>query len=274
MTKFVIKQVSGRGVGHPVTARLVVQIKDHITLSKLDQEIKDSIFRVCMDQLSSRLGKCWDIWEWLESEQIRCNKEYTPPENQIIQIPQIPNLNREVDAFLYEAKNFLRDLLNNVVSTCFPDIDFSDASAFFDAKDNGDGPYVKWAVTAFGDEDGFTNMLRDDQDWIKELVRKRNSIEHPGGFSGDLTVQNIEAHPDGLMVAPVWQRTGTEPQSISHGMKIYCLNLLDFAEEVILFGCILKTSHSDALTFNEIPESERDKECPIRFKLCFKEKIN
>ncbi|NQV85061.1 MAG: hypothetical protein HQ494_14720 [Rhodospirillales bacterium] len=271
MAKFVIKQTSGRGVSHPVVARLVLQIKDAITLARLDQETKDSIFNACRSDLSSHLGKCWDIWDWLEREQRRCNEEYTPSKDMIVQIPQIHNLEREIENFLYEAKNFLRDLLNNVVSPCFPEIDFSDARSFFDAKSDGDGPFVKWAETNFGADDGFTKMLREDQVWIKELVRKRNCIEHPNGKSGVLTVQNIEAHGDGRIIAPVWQRTGTEPEFISIGLATYCHHLLSFAEEVILFGCILKNSHTDMITFSEIPEEDRDAECPIRFRTVFKD---
>ncbi|MBC8445387.1 MAG: hypothetical protein H8D75_01980 [Rhodospirillaceae bacterium] len=270
MVKIVIKQPTTKAVSHPVTARLVVQMFDAIKLSSLDKEIQDDVLRACMGDLQSRLGKCWDIWERLEVEQKRCNDEYIPSDALGIQIPQIFGIEREVDNFLYEAKNLLRDLLNRVVSRCFPDIDFSDASSFFDSKNDGDGPFVRWAELKFGLDDDFTKMLREDQEWIAELVRKRNSVEHPAERSGTLTVQNIEALYDGRIVAPIWQRTGTDAEFISVGMATYCQHLLSFAEEVIIFGCIQKSALTQSITFAEIPESDRDPKCPVRYQACFK----
>lgn len=273
MAQFVIKNVSSRGSAHPVVARLLVQMSELIKFSGASQEVKDSVLEVCFESLLSRLGTCWDIWQWLAEEQIRCVTEYVPSDGRVIQIPNIDELDREIDKFLYEAKNFLRDLLNNVITKFFPELDFSDASSFFDSRGDGDGPFVKWASEQYGAGDGLTRMLRDDQDWIKELVRKRNAVEHPGGRSGNLSVRNIEALPDGKITAPVWCRTDTIEGHISTEMEKYCENLLSFAEEVIIFGCIEKTSFSQIITFSEIPEAERNPECPIRFKACFREGV-
>ena len=273
MAQFVIRQVSNRGTAHPVVARLSVQMKELIAFSDASQEVKDGVLKVCFESLQSRLGTCWDIWQWLAEEERRCVAEYVPSGGRFIQIPNIDELDREVDRFLYESKNFLRDLLNDVITKFFPELDFSDAKSFFDSKGGGDGPFVKWASEQYGAGDSLTKALRDDQDWIKELVRKRNAVEHPGGLSGNLSVRNIEALPDGKITAPVWCRTDTIEGHISTEMEKYCENLLSFAEEVIIFGCIEKTSFSQIISFGEVPEAERKPECPVRFKPCFRDGV-
>lgn len=268
MAKLVIQKVSNRGVRHPVVARLSVQMSELINFSGAEKSVREEILKACIGDLQSRLGKCWDIWQRLETEQARCDANHMPSDNPIAEIPHITDLDRDVDNFLYEAKNFLRDLMNQVVRKFFPDIKYSDASAFFEsrAEQNKPGPFTSWAEEKFGAQDGFVKMLREDQVWIEELVRKRNAIEHPGGHSGSLTVQNIKAIPNGGIMAPVWQRTGSEARFISTEMAEYCHYLLNFAEEVIIFGCILKTCSFPMVTFAEIPEEERNPECPIRFR--------
>jgi len=273
MVQFVIKKISDRGTQHPVVARLAIQIKELIVFANLDKSIKDSVLKACLYTLQSRLGKCWDICQWLEDEQLRIWKEYKPTDERASQIPNISDLDRNVENFLYEAKNFLRDLLNDVIAKCFPEIDFLDAGSFFDPKDIGNGRFARWAEEKYGTDDGFTKMAQEDQRWIAELVRKRNAIEHPGGYSGELIIQNIEAIGDGKIIAPVWQRTGTEPSHISIEMREYCSNLLMFAEEVIIFGCIAKNCVSPLILFGEIDENDRNLECPTRFKAMLNKEI-
>jgi hypothetical protein len=274
MAKFVIKQISNRGVQHPVVARLSIQTKELIGFSSICQQSKDNILRVCFSELQSRLGKCWDIWQKIEAEQGNLIRGYKPSDAMVVQIPHVYGLDRDADNFLYEAKNFLRDLVNLVVKKFHPGINCSDASCLFDAKGNGDGDLIKkWAEPNFGGNDRMTTMLRDDQKWIAELVRKRNAIEHPGGFSGHLTIQNFEAVEDGRIIVPAWWRTGQTPSPIVKDMEIYCHNLLTFAEELIVIHGIEKTSASPMITFGEIAEQDRNPECPVRFKAIFKEGV-
>jgi len=131
MAQFVIKQASGRGASHPITARLSVQMTKILDFSGLDKAVKDDVLKMCLGGLPSRLGKCWDIWKHLEEEQNRCKIGYTPSDNRVVQIPQILNLDRDVDNFLYEAKNFLRDIAELVLCRCFPELTYPNAGKFY-----------------------------------------------------------------------------------------------------------------------------------------------
>ena len=202
MADFVIKKISHRGVSHPVVARLAIQMKDIIEFAGFDKDVRDGVLNACFYDLQSRLGKCWDICGRIDVEQRRCMEEYEPSDDRGVQIPYIDDLDRDVDNFLYEAKNFLRDLVNLVVVTCHPDANIKDARAFFEPKDRDHGEFVKWAEVKFGTDDKFTKMLHADQNWIMELAFKRNAVEHPGGKSGTLTVHNVEVNQDGQLVAP------------------------------------------------------------------------
>ncbi len=208
MAQFVIQKVSHRGVSHPVVARLSIQVKDIIEFSGLGSNIKENILKVCIGDLQSRLGKCWDIWQRIENEQRRCDSEYKPSNERVVQIPHIKDLDRDVDNFFYESKNFLRDLISLVLKAFFPEINFSDAGKAFLPNKKGEVEIICWAESKFGKNDGLTKMLREDVTWISELIRKRNAIEHPNGHSGVLTVFNIEVDEDGRLIAPIWQRTG------------------------------------------------------------------
>ncbi len=200
--------------------------------------------------------------------------KYTQSDECTNHFPHIIDLDRETDNFLYETKNFLRDLLNDVVKVFFPDINFDDARSFFNGKNHkGDGKLTAWASSKFGKDHKITLMLRADQPWIEELVRKRNAVEHPGGHSGELKIQNFALTKDGKLIKPVWARTGEEGTYIVDDMVTYCHWLLTFAEELIIFACIEQKLHNgfQNMTFYEIPEEKRSPETPTRYRAGFKD---
>jgi len=208
MERWTIRKVSNRGSRHPVVARIVRQMRDLIEWSDLPKDKRRAVLGACFSDLNMRLGRCWDVWEELAQKQQECISEYVPSQEPIVYLPHISYLDREVENFLYEAKNFLRDLLNKIVKVFYPDIEFSDATSFFDPKGQGDGVLTSWASEKFGDDHKLTLMLRADQPWIEELVRKRNAVEHPEGYSGHLEIQNFALTIDGTFLLPLWRRTG------------------------------------------------------------------
>lgn len=273
MERWTITKVSNRGSRHPVVARLIPQMGDLIEWSDLPKDKRDAVLNACSSDLYMRLGRCWDIWEELGQKQQECISEYVPSQERIVDFPHISYLDREVENFLYEAKNFLRDLLNKVVKVFYPDIELSDAKSFFDSKGQGHGALTSWASEKFGDDDKLTLMLRAHQPWIEELVRKRNAVEHPEGYSGRLEIQNFARTVDGTLLLPLWRRTGHDTTYIVEDIGNYCHWLLTFAEEMIIFGCIERNTHFPNITFYEIPDEERSKDNPIRFRAGFTEEF-
>lgn len=268
-----IQKLSSRGADHPVSSRLGIDIFELLNFGRFEKKSKEGIKRACLRDLQSRLGKCWDISDHVEALVLEGVESYQPSGELVVEVPHIEELDREVDNFLYETKNFLRDLVNKVVALSFPGIKFSDAKSLVPRKGANESAFVQWAKESFGDDDHFTKMLIEDQSWITELVQKRNAMEHPGGNAGTLTIQNFAVTEDGQLVPPVWQRDGCVATLIASDMRVYCENLLGFAEEVIVLGCIAKNIISDAIVIAKFPESEIAGPASARFRACFKKDV-
>jgi hypothetical protein len=104
------------GTTNPIVARLTVQpveILNHTHMVKADQE---KFIKLSLDELSKRLLRCSEVEQRLRKEAGERRAKFKPPGrgDVAIEIPQIPRLKEECENFLYEAKNYLRDLLKLV----------------------------------------------------------------------------------------------------------------------------------------------------------------
>jgi len=218
------------------------------------------------DGMKNRLLKCHEAQGRLSAalnETLAAN--HLNPDGTLKSRPHLIGLENEVETILYEQKNFLRDLLH--VVNIFFDAEFDEASAFYDAKSGGDGKLTKWAKETFGGDDPFSEMLEYEQVWIGEVIRKRNAVEHPGGKSGTLHIVNFEQAPDGRFIMPVWYRDDMQPTGIFPDLEVLLDNLLTLAEDVLVSCIVHKGKHGNMIAFGEIPEQERDKECPKRIRV-------
>ena len=71
----------------------------------------------------------------------------------------------------------------------------NEASYFYHAKGKGVSPLVKWASEKFGADDPFTRMLVAEHEWIEDVIRRRNAVEHPTVRS-DAVIQDAVAAND------------------------------------------------------------------------------
>ena len=273
MPKFMIKKISSRGADHPVSGRLGMQMFELLDFGRFEKTAKDGIKRACLTDLQSRLGTCWDICDRIEDQVKQGIESYQPSEEKVVEVPHLEELERDADNFLHEAKNFLRDLVNKVVAAAFPDIEFSDARSLVPRKGAEDSAIVLWAKETFGDEDYFTKMLADDQSWIAELIQKRNAIEHPDGNAGILTIQNFTVTEDGQLIPPVWHRAESTVNPVATDMRAYCENLLGFAEELIILGCVSKNIISEGIVIAKLPDSEIAGPASARFRAFLKKDV-
>jgi hypothetical protein len=131
---------------------------------------------------------------------------------------------------------------------------------------------VKWATETFGETDPFTTMLAGEQDWIEELIRKRNAVEHPRGHSGTLYIRNFERITENKFVAPTWHRDAMSRTDLFADIEVIMGNLLTLAED-ILINCIVKRTKYNIIQFVEIPEDQRNSNCPIRITASLKEGV-
>ena len=262
---FRFHKVSDHGTGNPVVARLGPQIFNLIELSKFSKEKQEAICEGYF-KLKDRFLKCFEIKELLRKkadETIQDARNATPQKH-AQQTPFLISLESNVENFLYEGKNILRDL--TVIVNQFFETSFAKGAADFSLKGaKNNGRILKWAQVFFGPNDVLTKALISDQPWIQELIDKRNAVEHPDGYSGKLVIQNFEISPAGELFSPVWYRAGQAPSSILVDIEAFYHNLFTFSEELAVIA-IQKNVFNPSIVIVEIPEAQRDPACPIRFR--------
>ena len=259
---FVFKKILDHGTSHPVVARLQLQVRDLLNATAFDEPKRQAIFEASFNA-SLRLLRCYDFAVRLESACEKCEQEHKPTSNpQAASMPYVIGLEHDAETFLYEIKNFLREqtvVINTIFGT-----KFAEASEFFDARGNGDGQIAKWAFETFGPEARLGVFLQFHKDWIGEVIRMRNAIEHPGGYSGRMNIRNYETVADGTIRRPVWFRNDAAPSAMIEDMEGLCEHLLVFAEELIVLAVQMNLA-APMLEVLQIPEGQRDPTCPKRF---------
>lgn len=269
---FIIQKISNYGTSHPVVARLMCQTMELLKWTTLDQKSRDDAATIYVG-LKDRLLKCLEVLGRLQesfNDALKVAREQQEVNaGKVNALPFLIGLEGETDTFLYETKNFLRDSVR--VLNVFYGTNFSDASEWFDSKGKTAGKISEWMKKTFGENDYFVKMMFEDAFWIEELIRKRNAVEHPGGHNGTLHRKNFAVGKDGKLIPPIWYRDTNEPTQILSDIEVYCHNLLTFAEELITVGCIVRNFNSPLVTLVEIPETDRRKECPERFRVTLKQ---
>jgi hypothetical protein len=110
---FEVKKQLEHGTKNPIVARLMLQTLELLAPSSLPKENTDKIGEIFVSSLVKKLLRCWEIKERLKSERTKARASYKPPgrNEPAAHVPQIPKIEEECHNFLYEAKNFLRDLV-------------------------------------------------------------------------------------------------------------------------------------------------------------------
>jgi hypothetical protein len=266
---FEIRKISDVGVGHPVVARLGVQASDLITWIDIEDAKRKELAEVYARTLKERLLRCHRFRDDLVKLINASVETKRPPQNdkRIREVPHVIGLQGIAEGFLYEAKNYLRDLLNlfRIVYGC----KLTDAGAFTNLKGDGDSEIVTWAASTFGLDGDLTKLLRTEQEWVAEPIRMRNAVEHPGGLSGTLTLNNIRIDPNqpDSYIPPTWARTGRPDSNIVKDMDCGLDNMLTLAEDLLVSVVMDKSKSKKLITVFEIPSEDRDPKCPIRLRV-------
>lgn len=262
---FIVQKTSNHGASNPVVARLGIQTIDLVQWLAVEDGDKKSITDIYLD-LQRRLLNCFDIYQRLLAAQDKAladaEEAWGRGQNTF---PHIIGLQDEVESFLFAAKCYLREvacLLNILFQTGLKD----EAAIFWNNKGE-DSEVTTWAKAHFGVDHGTTRMLASEADWISEIVRLRNAVEHPGGKSGTLKLTNFEARPEGI-VPPSWAREGADekpPSDLFRDISIMLDNLLTFAED-LLVDAIHSKPIFPQIKIGQIPEDDRNPDAPVRLK--------
>lgn len=266
-----IQQLGDYGTSDPILARLAIQFDKLMEFYKISKKQRDEIFQVMHSEVVPKLVVCSRIKEQLAKD-IRDHQKQIDEKGLEFQaqgraytLPAVMNLRHQAETFLYNAKSVLRDF-TPIFKVLFSK-DFKHEARYDKVH--------KWAEGKFGAKDSFSKMLTDDLPWIKRIVSMRNAVEHPGGYSGILHVENFSSQEKDrtvFVIEPVWYLNSEKKSPIAHDLEVFVTNLLTFFEESLLL-CLEKFPSGFPIAVVEIPESERDPECPIRFKIAFAGKL-
>lgn len=265
---FVFKKLLDHGTTNPIVARLslqVLQILDQCTLVK---GTRDKIGELYVNSLQRKLLRCWEIEERFRNGFNAAIESYKPPAAKGgVEIPQVPRLEEESHNFLYEAKNYVRDLL--AVVNLLHGSDFREASEFTRGK-KGSRSLVQYAAQRFGDKDSKTLFLREAAGGVEELINFRNAVEHPGGYSGTLRIENFSLDPDGRIAEPAWHREKdgqpiNPPSAIRSDMVTTIENLLTLGEDVLVSWAVDNLKAPRFMRLAIVRDDRRDPSCPIKW---------
>jgi len=266
---FVTQQVSNHGTSNPIIARLGPQVIELCDFFELNKKQKEGLFDILHDKVGKRCLESFDIYKAFEDDIFKIRAEIQTrgmqyqSNGKVLDLPSISNIQQRAERFLYVSKLILRDLAE--IFNVFFNKDFN----------NQNGLYKKildWAKSEFGAEDPIYLQVKKDYDsWIKELIAKRNAIEHPGGYSGTFYIKDYSyIRHDGAnkICEPIWYRNSEQPTHILFDMEIFVHNCFTFSEEIFIL-CLNKMPRLAGMPLRivEIPEQERNSNNPIRFKV-------
>lgn len=261
---FIIQKTSNHGTENPIVARLAIQTVNLIKWLAVDDQEKKAIIDIYLD-LQRRLLNCYDIHQrlLLARENTLADAVTVWSQGQRT-IPHVIGLQEEVESFLFAAKTYLREVARLLNKLFQADLK-NDSSIFWDPKGR-ESDVAIWAKRHFGEDHETAKMLASEADWIGEVIRSRNAIEHPEGWSGTLIINNFEARPEGI-VPPSWARQGAQakaPSDLYNDIQITLDNLLTFAED-LLVDAVRANPVFPQIIIVHIPEAERNKDVPIRY---------
>lgn len=224
---FRIQQLSDYGTSNPILARLAMQFEKLMEFHNISEKQRREIFQVMLTEVVPKVVVCSRIKEQLTAE-IRSHQKQIDEKGLEFQaqgraytLPSVVDLRHKAETFLYNAKSALREF--TVVFQILFSKDFQREARFDKVH--------RWVEAKFGPKDALPKMLTDDLPWIKRLVSMRNAVEHPGGHSGILHVDNFtleEKDRTVLVIEPVWYLNSEKKSPIAHDMEVFVANLLTF----------------------------------------------
>ncbi len=265
---FVFKKVLDHGTTNPIVARLSLQVLKILDQCDVTKDVRDEVGELYVNSLQRKLIRCWEIEQRFREEFNAAVAAYNPPaRGQATQIPQVGRLEEECHNFLYEAKNYIRDLLE-VVNLLYG-TEFKEASEFSRAK-KGRPSLVEWASKTFSGEDPKTKFLQEAVATVEHLIDARNAVEHPGGYSGTLRIDNFTLEADGKLGEPVWHREkdGKAVDAVSPiraDMDTIIHNLLVLGEDVLVSWAADHLKAPEFMRVAVVPLEGRDPKCPVKY---------
>jgi hypothetical protein len=271
MVPFVVAKKLDQGVNNPIVARLTLQNFEILQKCTIPKATAEAIQVLYLSELTPKLLRCSQIAETLRTETEKLAASYKPPGKGAtsVGLPQVMQLEEECRNYLYEAKNFLRDLLK-VFNLLFG-TSFEEGSEWTMAKKPRPS-VIGYAEANFQKQPDHIRYLQQLPRCVETFVKMRNAADHRDGYSGNLVIRNFRFEPDGKLSAPDWRRdkdgqTEYGPVSIVNDMRVGIKNLLILAEDILIMWAIDHAAFPGAMVVSVIPEGKRNPGCPIKYRM-------
>jgi len=266
---FIFKKLLDHGTTNPIVPRLSLQILTFLKQCDVSQEVSDKVGQLYMHSLQPRLLRCWEIQERFREEFNGAISTYSSPTHPVTQIPQVSRLEAECHNFLYEAKNYIRDTL--LVVNALYGTGFKEASEFSRTK-KPRLSLVDWAGKTIGANEARTKLFREAVPCVELIINARNAVEHPGGYSGTLHIENFNLEPDGRLAEPMWHRTKDgrtvmPVSSLRADLDGSIHNLLVLGESVFVSWTSDHLKMPNIMQIVVIPEEHRNPVCPVKYQM-------
>ena len=269
---FVVQQQLKHGVTNPIVARLSVQTLDILRQCDIEEDTRSKIEAIYTTELLPTLLRCWEIQRRLQAEYDKCVASYKPPASGdvSVELPQILSLEQECRDFVYEAKNYLRDLLK--VFNLLYGTDFKEGSEWARAAKKSRQSVMEFVAATFGAGHANTTYFEQMPTCILPYVDMRNAVDHPNGYSGQPKITNFTFDAQGTLTAPVWSREKDGkaiygPLPILREMEVGVHNLMVLGEDVAIMWALAHLSMPGITEVTVVPESSRNPQCPIKYRV-------
>lgn len=260
---FILKKVSDYGTSNPIVARTSVQVSNLLQPFSIPKLKEERIFEIYFTMVQPRLIRCMEVANRIYFEidkidtELRKNGPKTQSGGRVLELPHITQLQEDVETYLYNAKSVLRDIALLFEPFFGKSFDHSRYQEI-----------LNWALVNFGEGAPLPVLLAEDQEWIKDVVKRRNALEHPGGYSGYLYVdnyqiENSEETEAQHIIPPTWHLNDKKPTLLLPDLSVTLSNLLEFGED-LLVACLKQYGSRFPIVFYEIPEEQRDESAPVR----------
>ncbi len=252
--------VADVGSANKIVARVFIQSHEAVNEAPLRKDIKKEEIIVLSHKSKELLLSCEKTYLEFFKKYEECVKQFKEGKvkkegNVFPSFPLIDNLDDITVAFLSNAKKFIETeakITNEFFQTHF------------------DGPrfdiITDWVKKNLPNQKEFSNFLESTNDKLKHITDLRNHQEHPQK-NKKTHINNFRLLPHNQIGFPTWHVTGNEEFDIRTDMDNIINFLMQFFE-VLMFNCIMINLNTKLIyKVEDIPEEQRDKNCPIRFKL-------
>ena len=137
------------GTKNPIVARFTVQTANLLQNCGADAKLSQAIITLYAGSMLKRILRCWETEQGIRANIQKAKASFKPSTGGAAQeIPHVPRLKEDCENFVYEFKNFLRELLD--VFNLLYGTDYDEASQWIWKSQKQPVPVIAYAAAKFG----------------------------------------------------------------------------------------------------------------------------